>query len=75
MRTCWVVFARPLEAPKAGADRMSFFNNMADAQAYARKCLDERLIVSAALIDDKGGRAIHFPELPAWLDRGTYPGA
>ena len=70
MRTCWVVFARPLDEPKNGADQISFFNNMADAQSHARKCLDEQLIVSAALIDDKGGHPIHFNKIQEWLVRG-----
>jgi hypothetical protein len=29
-------------------------HNMADAQSHAPKCLEEQLIVSAALIDNKG---------------------
>jgi hypothetical protein len=70
MKTCWVVFARPLHEPRNGADQMSFFNNMADAQNHARKCLEDQLIVSAALVDDKGGHAIHYNQIQEWLVRG-----
>jgi hypothetical protein len=35
-------------------------HNMPDAQSHARKCLEEQLIVSAALIDNKDGHPIHF---------------
>jgi hypothetical protein len=49
---------------------MSFFNNMADAQSHARKCLEDQLIVSAALVDDKGGHAIHYNQIQEWLVRG-----
>jgi uncharacterized protein (UPF0276 family) len=46
------------------------FNNMADAQNHARKCLEDQLIVTAALVDDKGGHAIHYNQIQEWLVRG-----